>query len=168
MAACFSFLKKKKTKNRPEKSQASASASASAPPSTVTTSRSDDSAAGKHISKSSASTSSQLSIPAMYEERAHNLRVFELDELRNVTNDFSRMNKIGEGGFGSVFKGFIRPLDGKGDRIAVAVKKLNQRGLQVQPSIHRVTLFFESPLKECQMELLLLWILFCWCPVIEF
>nr|XP_019709743.1 probable serine/threonine-protein kinase PBL19 [Elaeis guineensis] len=131
MAACFSLCRKK-AKNRQEPSLApgSASVSVSAPPSTVTTSRSDDSAAGKHTSKSTASTSSQRSIPAMYEERAHNLRVFEFDELRNVTNDFSRMNKIGEGGFGSVYKAYIKPLDGKGDRIAVAVKRLNQRGLQ--------------------------------------
>ncbi|XP_010941254.1 probable serine/threonine-protein kinase PBL19 isoform X2 [Elaeis guineensis] len=106
MAACFSLCRKK-AKNRQEPSLApgSASVSVSAPPSTVTTSRSDDSAAGKHTSKSTASTSSQRSIPAM-------------------------MNKIGEGGFGSVYKAYIKPLDGKGDRIAVAVKRLNQRGLQ--------------------------------------
>ncbi|XP_008799403.1 probable serine/threonine-protein kinase PBL19 [Phoenix dactylifera] len=129
MAACFGLFKKK-TENRPERSLATASTSVSAPPSNVSTSRSDDSSARKHTSKSSASTSSQRSIPAMYEERAHNMRVFELDELRNATNDFSRMLKIGEGGFGKVYKGFIKPLDGKGDRITVAVKKLNQRGLQ--------------------------------------
>lgn len=67
----------------------------------------------------------------MYEERAHNLRVFELNELRNATNDFNRMLKIGEGGFGSVYKGFVKPADGKGDKITVAVKRLNQKGLQV-------------------------------------
>ncbi|XP_019709743.2 probable serine/threonine-protein kinase PBL19 [Elaeis guineensis] len=125
--ACFGLFKNmKKTKNR----SGTNPATASVPPSNVSTSRSDDSAAGKHPSKSSASTSSPRSIPAMYEERAHYLRVFELDELRSATNDFNRMLKLGEGGFGSVYKGFIKPLDGKGDRIAVAVKKLNQHGLQ--------------------------------------
>ncbi|XP_017698071.2 probable serine/threonine-protein kinase PBL19 [Phoenix dactylifera] len=123
--ACFGLFKKK-AKNRSGQSPATTSAL----PSNVSTSRSDDSAAAKHPSKSSASTSSPRSIPAMYEERAHILRVFELDELRNATNDFNRMLKLGEGGFGGVYKGFIKPLDGKGDRIAVAVKKLNQHGLQ--------------------------------------
>ncbi|KAJ0105200.1 hypothetical protein Patl1_18330 [Pistacia atlantica] len=40
------------------------------------------------------------------------------------------MLKIGEGGFGSVYKGKIRPADGKGDPIDVAIKKLNRHGLQ--------------------------------------
>lgn len=66
----------------------------------------------------------------MYEERAHKLRVFEINELRNATNDFNRMVKIGEGGFGSVYKGFISPVGGIGDKIPVAVKRLNQKSLQ--------------------------------------
>lgn len=66
----------------------------------------------------------------MFEEKFGMLRVFELAELRSATNDFSRVQKIGEGGFGSVYKGFIRDVDGKGDRITVAVKSLNQRSLQ--------------------------------------
>lgn len=59
------------------------------------------------------------------------MRVFQFKELRNATNDFSRMLKIGEGGFGSVYKGSIKPLDGKGDNITVAIKTLNPNGLQV-------------------------------------
>nr|CAD1830460.1 unnamed protein product [Ananas comosus var. bracteatus] len=125
---CFSF--RKKQKSRQENKSGPTAANTPAPASNISTSRSDDSGAGQPTSKSSASTSSQRSIPALYEERAQRLRAFELDELRNATNDFSRMLKIGEGGFGSVYKGFIRPPDGKGDRIAVAVKQLNQRGLQ--------------------------------------
>ncbi|OAY77849.1 putative receptor-like protein kinase [Ananas comosus] len=125
---CFSF--RKKQKSRQENKSGPTAANTPAPASNISTSRSDDSGAGQPTSKSSASNSSQRSIPALYEERAQRLRAFELDELRNATNDFSRMLKIGEGGFGSVYKGFIRPPDGKGDRIAVAVKQLNQRGLQ--------------------------------------
>lgn len=129
---CFNFFKSS-SKNSRQQSKSSASASAaptSAHTSHTGTSRSDDSGGVQHTSKSTASTSSQQSIPALYEERAHNLRVFELDELRNVTNDFNRMLKIGEGGFGSVYKGFVRPADGKGDKVTVAVKRLNQKGLQ--------------------------------------
>ncbi|KAJ4733456.1 Protein kinase superfamily protein [Rhynchospora pubera] len=127
---CLDFLKKK-TKATSEEKQTVSSTSASNQVSHASTSRSDDSGAGlRPVSKSSGSSSSQKSIPAMYEERAHTLRVFELDELRAATNNFNRALKIGEGGFGSVYKGFLKPLDGKGDRIVVAVKQLNQRGLQ--------------------------------------
>ncbi|WOL09562.1 putative receptor-like protein kinase [Canna indica] len=98
------------------------------------TSISEDSAAVKPVtatSKSSGSVSSQKSIPELYEERgAHNLRVFELKEIRDATNDFSRLLKIGEGGFGGVYKGSIKPPDGKGDNTIVAIKKLNPQGFQ--------------------------------------
>ncbi|KAL5201520.1 hypothetical protein ABZP36_035874 [Zizania latifolia] len=99
--------------------------------SAVSTSRSDDSGAVRPVSKSTGSTSSHRSISSLYEERGHGqLRAFEYDELQGATNNFSRMEKLGEGGFGSVYKGSVRPPDGKGDRLAVAVKRLNQRGLQ--------------------------------------
>lgn len=66
----------------------------------------------------------------MYEEKAHNLRVFSFSELRNATNGFSRLFKIGEGGFGNVYKGSIKPADGEGDPFIVAIKKLNADGFQ--------------------------------------
>jgi hypothetical protein len=62
----------------------------------------------------------------------HNLQVFSFQELREATNGFNRLLKIGEGGFGSVYKGTIRPANGQGDPIVVAIKKLNNHGLQVQ------------------------------------
>ncbi|KAL6601686.1 hypothetical protein ACP70R_044906 [Stipagrostis hirtigluma subsp. patula] len=100
--------------------------------SAVSTSRSDDSGAVRPVSKSTGSSSqSQRSISSLYEERGHGqLRVFEYEELQAATAEFSRAQKLGEGGFGSVYKGSIRAADGKGDRVAVAVKRLNQRGLQ--------------------------------------
>ncbi|CAL5082549.1 unnamed protein product [Urochloa decumbens] len=101
----------------------------------VSTSRSDDSSgAARPASKSAgsaASSQSQRSISSLYEERGHGqLRVFDYEELQAATAEFSRAQKLGEGGFGSVYKGFVRAADGKGDRVPVAVKKLNQRGLQ--------------------------------------
>lgn len=66
----------------------------------------------------------------MYEEKAHNLRVFSFAELRQATHDFNRLLKIGQGGFGSVFKGSIKPVDGQGD-VIVAIKQLSKDGLQV-------------------------------------
>ncbi|XP_047047789.1 probable serine/threonine-protein kinase PBL19 [Lolium rigidum] len=152
---CLGWIKKRR-------SSRSGRRGSSAPPTTTTTtttmttasavstSRSDDSSgpAGRRASKStgsasshkstgSASSQSQPSISSLYEERGHaQLRAFDYDDLRSATSDFGRAQKLGEGGFGGVYKGFVRPLadadgNGKGDsRVAVAVKRLNQRGLQ--------------------------------------
>ncbi|KAL6964850.1 putative serine/threonine-protein kinase pbl19 [Sarracenia purpurea var. burkii] len=83
------------------------------------------------VVKSSSSATSHRSIPELYEEKAQNLRVFSFSELRQATNGFNRLLKIGEGGFGSVYKGSIKPADGEGtDPIVVAIKMLNRDGLQ--------------------------------------
>ncbi|GLU09102.1 hypothetical protein SLE2022_259780 [Rubroshorea leprosula] len=52
------------------------------------------------------------------------LSLFELAELSKATNDFSSHNKLGEGGFGSVYKGTL--LDGK----EIAVKRLSKSSEQ--------------------------------------
>ncbi|KAK9036021.1 hypothetical protein V6N11_078042 [Hibiscus sabdariffa] len=85
------------------------------------------------ITKSSCagSLASPRSIPELYEAKAPNLRVFSFSELKQATRDFNPRLKIGEGGFGSVYKGTIKPADGKGDEpLVVAIKQLNQNGLQ--------------------------------------
>ncbi|RWW10985.1 hypothetical protein BHE74_00042465 [Ensete ventricosum] len=128
---CFGYFKKK-PKGAPERNSSPAVISATTTASSSSsTSRFDGSAARKHSSISTGSTTSQKSIPDLFEERAHKLHLFTFDELRNATNNFSRMNKIGEGGFGSVYKGYIRHPNGRGGRAPVAIKKLNQKGLQV-------------------------------------
>ncbi|MED6157836.1 putative serine/threonine-protein kinase pbl19 [Stylosanthes scabra] len=67
----------------------------------------------------------------LYKEKQHNLRVFTLRELIDATNGFNRMLKIGEGGFGSVYRGTITPpLPQHSHPILVAIKKLNTRGFQ--------------------------------------
>ncbi|CBI21796.3 hypothetical protein VitviT2T_030509 [Vitis vinifera] len=38
----------------------------------------------------------------------HNVRLYMYKELKNATDDFSPANKIGEGGFGSVYKGRLK------------------------------------------------------------
>lgn len=68
----------------------------------------------------------------LYKEKEHNLRVFSFSELKEATNGFNRLLKIGEGGFGSVYKGSIFPENGQGDPVIVAIKKLNKNGLQVK------------------------------------
>ncbi|GJW64421.1 probable serine/threonine-protein kinase PBL19 [Tanacetum coccineum] len=84
----------------------------------------------ERVTKSSGSSNSPRGIVELYEEKAEKLRVFTYSELRQATNDFTRLRKIGEGGFGCVYKGSIKPVDGKGDPIVVAVKKLNSDGFQ--------------------------------------
>ncbi|KAK9927783.1 hypothetical protein M0R45_024949 [Rubus argutus] len=80
--------------------------------------------------KSSSSFPSPRSIPELYKEKEQNLIAFSFQELRDSTNGFSRLQKVGEGGFGSVYKGTIQPKNGKGSPILVAIKKLNPHSLQ--------------------------------------
>ncbi|KAG7955664.1 hypothetical protein I3843_11G084100 [Carya illinoinensis] len=116
---CF-FAFKDKSKNK----RGSRSA-----PELQSKSKSDNSAV-KRGTKSSSSLPSPRSIPDLFKEREQKLRVFTYNELREATNGFNRLLKIGEGGFGSVYKGTIKPSDGQGDPIVVAIKKLNTKGLQ--------------------------------------
>ncbi|XP_077235177.1 protein kinase superfamily protein [Tasmannia lanceolata] len=93
-------------------------------------SKSRESKSVRKSDNSSSVRASKSSSLALNEEKAHNLRDFSFSELRDATNDFSRLLKIGEGGFGSVYKGFVKPSEGNGDQIVVAVKMLNKNGLQ--------------------------------------
>ncbi|XAR63296.1 Non-specific serine/threonine protein kinase [Bertholletia excelsa] len=97
-----------------------------------THSKSDSTSADEmeRATKSSCSVTSPRGIPALYEEKAQNLRVFSFSELRQATHGFSIRMKIGEGGFGSVYRGLIKPEDGKGEPVVVAVKTLNKDGFQ--------------------------------------
>ena len=116
---CFHYFKDR-TKTREQRSA----------PTLKNQSKSDISET-ERVTKSSCSAPSTRSIPELYEEKAQNLRVFTFSELRQATNGFSRLLKIGEGGFGSVYKGTIKPVAGKGEPIVAAIKKLNKDGSQV-------------------------------------
>ncbi|KAL8470587.1 hypothetical protein ACS0TY_033221 [Phlomoides rotata] len=56
-------------------------------------------------------------------------RATQSTELREATNNFNRLLKIGKGSFGSMYKGSIKAL-GEGQPTIVAIKKLNTQGLQ--------------------------------------
>ncbi|RWW43981.1 hypothetical protein BHE74_00050301 [Ensete ventricosum] len=64
--------------------------------------------------------------------QSSNLKSFSFSELRAATRNFRPDSVVGEGGFGSVFKGWIdeRTLTASkpGSGIVVAVKRLNQEG----------------------------------------
>ncbi|KAK7406339.1 hypothetical protein VNO78_07962 [Psophocarpus tetragonolobus] len=86
---------------------------------------------GNGGSKSASSVPSPRSIKELYKEKEQNFRIFTLQELVDATHGFNRILKIGEGGFGKVYRGTIKPLPQHGaDPIVVAIKKLNPRGLQ--------------------------------------
>ncbi|KAF6156818.1 hypothetical protein GIB67_017352 [Kingdonia uniflora] len=52
------------------------------------------------------------------------LPLFDLDAIKTSTNDFSDANKLGEGGFGPVYKGEL------GDGHEIAVKRLSKKSTQ--------------------------------------
>ncbi|KAM7253907.1 hypothetical protein ACFE04_031589 [Oxalis oulophora] len=85
-------------------------------------------------SRTSRSLPSPRSISELYKENEHNLRVFTYKELREATDGFNRMLKIGEGGFGSVYKATIFIPSNNNNAhthpLVVAIKRLNQQGLQ--------------------------------------
>ncbi|PIN23383.1 Serine/threonine protein kinase [Handroanthus impetiginosus] len=63
-------------------------------------------------------------------ERPSNLYVFTLSEVKQATKNFSSSVKLGEGGFGCVFKGVIKSSEDPDKRIDVAVKQLGRKGRQ--------------------------------------
>lgn len=66
---------------------------------------------------------------AALSQRHSNLREFTFSDLKTATKNFSRSLMIGEGGFGSVYRGAIRNSEDS-KRIDIAVKQLSRRGLQ--------------------------------------
>ncbi|KAL6844347.1 hypothetical protein ACP4OV_026020 [Aristida adscensionis] len=61
------------------------------------------------------------SIGGIYTEK--NIRLFSYAELRSATDNFNRANKVGRGGFGTVYKGKIR----NGREVAVKVLSAESR-----------------------------------------
>ncbi|PHT36749.1 Protein kinase APK1B, chloroplastic [Capsicum baccatum] len=66
--------------------------------------------------------------------QSSNLRSYTFSELRAATRNFRPDSVVGEGGFGSVFKGWVDEhtlaASKPGTGIVIAVKKLNQEGWQ--------------------------------------
>ncbi|KAJ4776540.1 Protein kinase superfamily protein [Rhynchospora pubera] len=129
---CFNFKKSSKTKsNKTVPSKKSSSIPSQSKTSTEKSKVSSSSVKlDQPITKNATSTPPRCSIPNLYEQRGQKLRVFDFEELRAATNDFNRALKLGEGGFGTVFKGFLKGRDSNGERLVVAVKRLKQRSLQ--------------------------------------
>ncbi|EPS61410.1 hypothetical protein M569_13387, partial [Genlisea aurea] len=90
--------------------------------------RSDLEEDGRATKSTGSASTPPRTIPEIYRERAQNLRVFTYDELSRATSNFSRLLKIGEGGFGCVYKGSIEEKNQQ--PVVVAIKKLNVNGHQ--------------------------------------
>lgn len=88
---------------------------------------------------SGSSSSKSSTVPATRRSEGEilessNLKSFTFSELKNATRNFRPDSVLGEGGFGSVFKGWIdeRSLIAAkpGTGLVIAVKRLNQEGFQ--------------------------------------
>lgn len=66
--------------------------------------------------------------------QSSNLKNFSYNELKTATRNFRPDSVLGEGGFGSVFKGWIDEQSfaatKPGTGLVIAVKRLNQEGFQ--------------------------------------
>ncbi|KAI6678989.1 hypothetical protein NL676_039785 [Syzygium grande] len=63
-------------------------------------------------------------------QKPSNLKAFTVSELKSVTKNFSRSVMIGEGGFGSVYRGTIKITEDPSKKLEVAVKQLGRKGTQ--------------------------------------
>ncbi|KAK4771845.1 hypothetical protein SAY86_013620 [Trapa natans] len=105
---------------------------------TETSSKSVSSNSNSKAWSSSSSSSSNLAPPTPRSEgeilRSSNLKSFSFAELRASTRNFRPDSVLGEGGFGSVFKGWIDEISlapsKPGTGMVIAVKRLNQEGFQ--------------------------------------
>jgi len=84
-----------------------------------------------NVSDMSAESIRRTQYPS-FTDRPPNLRVFSFAELKSATRNFSRSLMVGEGGFGCVYRGVIKNSDEPSERIEIAVKQLNRKGLQGQ------------------------------------
>ena len=92
--------------------------------------------------------------------QSSNMKSFSYSELRTATRNFRPDSVLGEGGFGSVFKGWIdehllaatRP----GTGVVIAVKRLNQDGFQGHKewlvSINSFLMLIQFPLLMCSFK----------------
>ncbi|XP_047333215.1 receptor-like cytoplasmic kinase 176 isoform X2 [Impatiens glandulifera] len=100
------------------------------------TGRGNSKSTGSNLSNLSIKSTSMLLAPRSEDDilQSCNLKNFTFSELKNATRNFRPDSVLGEGGFGSVFKGWIdehllsAAIPGTG--LVIAVKKLNQEGLQ--------------------------------------
>lgn len=91
---------------------------------------------GTDLSNLSTKSASVPPTPRSEDEilQSSNMKSFSLSDLKAATRNFRPDSVIGEGGFGSVFKGWIDEhtfaAARAGSGVVIAVKRLNQEGWQ--------------------------------------
>ena len=124
---CLRFLNRDTNDVRPAATSASVRSF-----STASTER--DARSGSDLNNMNASDLSTESIRRTqypsFTDRPSNLRLFTFSELKSATRNFSRSLMVGEGGFGCVYRGVIKNSDEPTERIEIAVKQLNRKGVQ--------------------------------------
>lgn len=136
---CFPFNIRQRTDDKKQSQPNSFQSSV-----TVSTDRATKNSGSESNSRNISDSSSNLgrtknTFPS-FSQQSSNLRVFTFADLKVVTKNFSRSTKIGEGGFGCVYKGVVK-ISEEPKKLEVAVKQLGKRGFQakfLQPS----TLFY--------------------------
>ncbi|KAI3683813.1 hypothetical protein L1987_84328 [Smallanthus sonchifolius] len=83
----------------------------------------------QNVSDYSVESGGSTNFPS-FSQKPSNLRGFTFSELKAATKNFSVSAKIGEGGFGCVYRGFIKNPRDPSKRLEVAVKQLSRTGLQ--------------------------------------
>ncbi|XWS41680.1 hypothetical protein CRYUN_Cryun17cG0103300 [Craigia yunnanensis] len=78
----------------------------------------------KHMTERAAETTNLTSMNDDL-ERGAGPRRFSYTDLASATNNFSELRKLGEGGFGAVYRGYLPDLE-----IAVAVKRISSGSRQ--------------------------------------
>jgi hypothetical protein len=119
--------------------------------STTSRSRSGSDFTSLNVSDMSAESIRRTQYPS-FTDCPSNLRVFSFAELKSATRNFSRSLMLGEGGFGCVFSGIIKTSDKPNERIEIAVKQLNRKGLQASDSRH-VSFFLSDNMYESSTSL---------------
>lgn len=84
----------------------------------------------QNVSDTSTESRGRSQFPSL-SDRPSELRAFTFSELKAATKNFNRTTKIGEGGFGCVYKATLKCGEDSVKKIDVAIKQLGRRGLQV-------------------------------------
>lgn len=114
-------------------SQARKSTSGSSSTTTSTdqnTKKSGSESNSRDVSDTSADSAAGRPQFSSFSQKSNNLRIFQFEELKAATRNFSRSQMLGEGGFGYVYRGTIKGRDDPHANLDIAVKQLSRKGLQ--------------------------------------
>ncbi|CAN4121525.1 unnamed protein product [Withania somnifera] len=125
---CFQFYtSEKKEEPKTEKSNPVLSSSFALSDSEFRHSHRESSS--QNVSDTSTESRGRSQFPSL-SDKPSDLRAFTFSELKAATKNFNRTTKIGEGGFGCVYKATLKIGEDSAKKIDVAVKQLGRRGLQ--------------------------------------